>query len=83
MQADLRDGDYEEVSENLQKIGTLSTRLESLIGDIEETARIDAENDKAEEVDITQKINGEISLQSTSEGTTFKIILPILKAMPS
>jgi signal transduction histidine kinase len=56
MQADLIDGDYEEVSENLQKIGTLSTRLEVLIGDIEETARIDAEQDEAEEVNITQEI---------------------------
>jgi signal transduction histidine kinase len=44
------------VSGNLQKIGVLSTRLENLIGDIEETARIDAESDKAEEVDITKEI---------------------------
>ena len=56
MQTYLRDGDYMEVSENLQKIGTLSTRLETLIEDIEETARIDAENDIAEEVEINQSI---------------------------
>jgi signal transduction histidine kinase len=43
MQDDLRDGDYKEVSENL-------------IGDIEESAGIDAEHDKAEEVDISHKI---------------------------
>ena len=56
MKEDLADGDYEEVSVNIQKVGDLTVRLERLVGDIVETARIDNTHDSPEDVDLANEL---------------------------
>ena len=56
MKEDLEDGDYNEVSENINKIGTLTMKLEHLVSDIVDAARIDRENEKCEHVDIEKEM---------------------------
>lgn len=53
---DLADSAYEEVSVNIQKVGDLTVRLESLVDDIVETARIDYVNDSPEEVNLVKEL---------------------------
>lgn len=66
MKEDLIDGDYEEVSENLDKINKLSFKLENLISDIEETARVGRVNEEIEEVNIAEEIESIIENLSHS-----------------
>lgn len=56
MQEDLEDGDYKEVSTNIQKVSDLSVKLENLVGDIVEIAKTDNEDEKLEEVDIAKEL---------------------------
>jgi PAS domain S-box-containing protein len=56
MNEDLEDGDYEEVSENLKKVGTLSLKLEKLVGEIVEVAKVDREQEKFEAIDIANQL---------------------------
>jgi signal transduction histidine kinase len=56
MKEDLEDGDYKEVSANIQKIGALSSKLENLVGDIVDVAKIDGENENFEDVDIANEV---------------------------
>jgi two-component system sensor kinase FixL len=56
MREDLEDGDYKEVSENIKKVGALSIKLESLIGEIVEVVKVDREQEKFEEVDIANQL---------------------------
>ncbi len=56
MKEDLKDGDYEEVSANIDKLGALSLKLELLVEDIVEAAKIDRVNETLEEVDITEEV---------------------------
>jgi signal transduction histidine kinase len=56
MREDLEDGDYEEVSENIQKIGALSLKLENLVGEIVNAAKINRESEEFEKVDISREV---------------------------
>jgi signal transduction histidine kinase len=56
MKEDLEDGDYIEVLSNIEKISALSLKLESLVGEIVEVARMDSENGVYEEVDIAKEV---------------------------
>ncbi len=57
MKEDLNDGDYEEVFTNIDKLGSLSLKLEHLVEDIVEVAKIDHANDAIEEVDVAEEVN--------------------------
>jgi PAS domain S-box-containing protein len=56
MKEDLEDGDYKEVSVNIQRIGVLSLKLENLVSDIVDLAKIDGENEISEEIDIAKEV---------------------------
>ena len=56
MKEDLEDGDYKEVLTNIERVSALSLKLESLVGEIVEVARMDSENGVYEEVDIAKEV---------------------------
>jgi signal transduction histidine kinase len=56
MQEDLDDGDYQEVSQNIQKVSDLTLKLENLIGDVVEAAKVSHENVEYEKVDIEKEV---------------------------
>jgi len=56
MQEDLKEGDYVEVSDNIGKIKTLATKLESLVGNILEVAKINHLEEKAEKIDVAKEV---------------------------
>ncbi len=56
MKMDMEDGNYEEVISNLEKVGGLTQKLESLMSDILELSKIDHIEDKFEEIDIKKEL---------------------------
>ncbi len=54
MKMDLDDGDYDEVLANIDKIGTLSFKLESVVSNIVEAAKVDGLKEEYEAVDIAE-----------------------------
>ncbi len=56
MKEDLMDKDFDEVSTNLDKVGKLTQKLEHLVSNIVEIAKIDGVDEKVEEVNIAKEV---------------------------
>jgi CHASE1-domain containing sensor protein/nitrogen-specific signal transduction histidine kinase len=55
MRDDLKNGDYDEVSYNIQRVSGLSIKLKRLVGDLVEAAKVGNEEEEYEEVDIVKE----------------------------
>ena len=74
MKEDLEDGDYQEVTANVDKVLKLVLKLEHLIDDMLQLTRVDYENEPIEEVNVERMVTSiRESLSSLIEGKQIEI----------